>query len=54
MATSTERVTLRGRRPFDRFADIALKTLTILAAIVTVIAIVEIAYQIIDGAHPAV
>jgi phosphate transport system permease protein len=54
VATSTERVTLRRRRPFDRFADIALKTLTILAAIVALIAIGEIAYQVIDGARPAI
>src|SRR3954447_2262354 len=47
-------MTLRGRRPLDRFGDIALKTLTILAAILALITIVEIAYQIITGAQPAI
>jgi phosphate transport system permease protein len=47
-------VTLRGRRRYDRFGDIALKTLTILAAILALITIAEIAYQIIDGASPSI
>jgi phosphate transport system permease protein len=47
-------MTLRGRRPFDRFADTGLKWLTIAAALAALVTIVEVAYQIIDGARPAI
>jgi phosphate transport system permease protein len=58
MATTTSTpaapVSLRGKRGLNWLADHGLKWLTYLAALIAVIAIVEIAYQVIDGARPAI
>jgi phosphate transport system permease protein len=43
-----------GRRELDRFADIAFRALCMLAALVAIGVLIAIAYQLIDGARPAI